>query len=67
MEVLREKYPRATEWIRSLDPFIVIRGDKHVIIKFSDDRVPLELSYEAIADIEEGAAGDNPASVFQSI
>ena len=52
MEVLKEKYPRTIEWITSLDPFIVIRGEKNVIVKFSDGRPSLTLSYERIEDYE---------------
>jgi hypothetical protein len=48
MEVLKEKYPRTLEWLRSLDPFIIIRGENKVIVKFSDGRPSLSLGYEKI-------------------
>lgn len=52
MEVLRERYPRTAEWINSLDPFIVIRGDTHVIVKFGDGRPSLMLTYDKIQGYE---------------
>lgn len=52
MEILKEKYPRALEWIQSLDPFIIIRGEKNVIVKFSDGRPSLTLTYQRIEDYE---------------
>lgn len=55
MEVLKDKYPRTYAWINSLDPFIVIRGDKQMVIKFSDGRTSLELSFDAIEDFETHA------------
>lgn len=54
MEILKEKYPRTLEWINSLDPFIVIRGEKNVVIRFSDERPSLLLSYDNMDDYEAG-------------
>jgi hypothetical protein len=58
MEILKEKYPRTLEWINSLDPFIVIRGEKNVVVRFADGRPSLLLSYDKIEDYEANT-GDN--------
>jgi hypothetical protein len=58
MEVLKEDFPRTHAWIDSLKPFIVIRGDNQVIIKFADGRLPLELSYDKIRAFEKQQQGD---------
>jgi len=65
MEILKEKYPRTLEWIHSLDPFIVIRGENNIIVKFADGRPSFELSYDRIEDYERhpGSNGLAPCIV----
>ena len=53
MEKFKEHYPKTGLWLESLEPFIVIRGDKHVIVKFADGRETLQLSYEKIKLFEQ--------------
>ena len=52
MEILKEQFPKTTQWIDSLHPFIVIRGEKQVIVKFDDGRPSLELPYDKIRAFE---------------
>jgi hypothetical protein len=52
MDILQEQFPKTLEWIESLAPFIIIRGDHQVIVKFSDGRHPLLLSHEKIEAFE---------------
>jgi hypothetical protein len=59
MEMLKEKYPRTLEWINSLDPFIVIMGEKNVVVRFANDRPSLLLSYDKIEDYEANPGNNN--------
>lgn len=52
MEKLKEQFPKTLEWIHSLQPFVIIRGEKHIIVKFSDGRESIELSYDKIIAFE---------------
>jgi hypothetical protein len=53
MEALQQQFPKTAEWIHSLGPLIIIRGEKQVIVKFSDGREPLQLSFDKIKAFED--------------
>jgi hypothetical protein len=57
MEILQQQFPKTAAWIDTLNPFIVIRGEKQVIVKFSDGRESLQLSYDKIKAFERNAEG----------
>jgi hypothetical protein len=61
MEVLQQQFPKTAAWIEARHPFIVIRGERHVIIRFSDGRESLQLSYDQINAFEN----ENDGSAFR--
>jgi hypothetical protein len=52
MEVIKEKYPKTWKWLAAMHPFIIIRGEKTVIVKFDDGRDALQLTYDKIESFE---------------
>jgi hypothetical protein len=56
MDLLNDKFPKTAAWIEKLQPFIVLRGDKHLILKFSDGRESLKLSYDKINEFEQSGS-----------
>ncbi len=58
MDTLENQYPKTAAFVDRLQPFIVIRGDKHLILKFSDNRESLKLSYEKIEAFERSESQD---------
>lgn len=57
-QLIAEKYPKTAALIEKLQPFIILRGDQHIILKFSDGRETIRFNYEKINAFERSELED---------